>query len=280
MNEIKSQGYTSDSTPSVSTSIPHSSQSDISLHFEQKEKENHAFEADVVSTELLRDLTTSWASAQAIVYSDFPRLCRRINVNVNGVGDIIKGGKVVYDQYNCHKRFHASSNVSLTHPSTHVTTLNDNASASAQSLWNCICDVICAISFHLESEKVTSSLFLEFQKQHASISTQSHIVQSLEHVLTSTLELKSSPTFAVLRAIHQSILFPAMLVWKTAFESKIGPMKDVRRDDAWYVCIISFVSFYCLFFALFLFLNYVELLLLQNELWLFSFVRSRDYFCV
>jgi hypothetical protein len=106
------------------------------------------------------------------------------------------------------------------------------------SSWDALTNVVTTVVRHCESAEIlekTNKAFKEFGEL-VEKNNGADLETYLQEILTNSVGL-SSKSFAVFRAIHQSILFPAIFHLKTQLYSKVGAMKDVRREDGWLVVV-------------------------------------------
>ena len=100
--------------------------------------------------------------------------------------------------------------------------------------WAAVMNVVLAVAQHLESDSTLAALSDAFERSAVLLTPQSDLESALSDVFASALP-PGSQTFAVFRACHQSILFPAVFQLKTQLYPGVGQMKDVRRHDGWTV---------------------------------------------
>jgi hypothetical protein len=104
--------------------------------------------------------------------------------------------------------------------------------------WQAITNVVLCVAEQLEESIIVDMAKKQFADYANKIenSNGADLEGALSDIFSNAIGLKSS-TFSVFRAIHQSILFPAIFHLKTKLYNQVGAMKDVRGEDGWRVII-------------------------------------------
>jgi hypothetical protein len=166
-----------------------------------------------VSAQLERELAAAWSEARQVVFKDLPRLARRIAVDVVLLLDEVGERR---------------STVSVVRPP-------EDEGKAEDGRWQCVANVVAHVAAHF-GEARGGRLRQVLDEAGASLTAATDLEALTQRVLTEHLGLDSR-TFAVFRAVHQSILVPAIMHLTTHVFRDLGPLKDVRRPDGWTVAI-------------------------------------------
>ena len=225
-------------------------------------------EGGVVGDALLVETRRAWRLANKVVSKDVPRLAKRMSVIDDKRVCVLWGRTVQEEEVGRATKPRLSVSVSL---SQQEALAEEEAAASTQpqpqsqddekqsattdppspksrvkgkevleselpdiTTWQAITNVVVAVAEHLESPDTVARTRDHFHRIALTLTPHTDLEAPLSDVLNGTLGL-ASPTFAVFRATHQSILFPAVYSLKTNLYTQVGPMKDVRRHDGWQV---------------------------------------------
>jgi len=223
----------------------------------------------VVGDVLLVETRRAWRLANKVVSKDVPRLAKRMSVIDDKRVCVLWGRTVQAEEVDRATKPRLSVSVSLSQQqalaeeeaaaaSSHQPQLQDDekqSSAAADppspksrvkgkevveaelpdiSTWQAITNVVLAVAEHLESPDTLARTRQHFHRLALTLTPHTDLEAPLSDVLHQSLGL-TSPTFAVFRATHQSILFPAVYSLKTNLYTQVGAMKDVRRHDGWQV---------------------------------------------
>ena len=229
--------------------------------------ESDADDSGVVGDALLVETRRAWRMANKVVSKDVPRLAKRMSVIDDKRVCVLWGRTVQAEEVDRATKPRPSVSVSLSQQEalaeevaaamlqeqqaqdeSKQATAADPPSPKSRvkgkevveselpeiSTWQAITNVVLAVAEHLESSDTLARTRDHFHRIALTLTPHSDLEAPLSDVLNDTLGL-ASPTFAVFRATHQSILFPAVYSLKTQLYSQVGAMKDVRRHDGWQV---------------------------------------------
>ena len=221
----------------------------------------------VVGDVLLVETRRAWRLANKVVSKDVPRLAKRMSVIDDKRVCVLWGRTVQEEQVDRATKPRLSVSVSLSQQqalaeeeaaaSSHSRAQKDDEKQAASAdppspksrvkgkevveaelpditTWQAITNVVLAVAEHLESPATLARTREHFHRIALTLTPHTDLEAPLSDVLNQTLGL-ASPTFAVFRATHQSILFPAVYSLKTQLYTQVGAMKDVRRHDGWQV---------------------------------------------
>ena len=216
---------------------------------------------------LLVETRRAWRLANKVVSKDVPRLAKRMSVIDDKRVCVLWGRTVQEEEVDRATKPRLSVSVSLSqqealaeeeaealaHPQPKDDEKQQSAAADPPSpksrvkgkevveaelpdisTWQAISNVVLAVAEHLESPDTVARTREHFHRVALTLAPHTDLEAPLSDVLNQTLGL-GSHTFAVFRATHQSILFPAVYSLKTNLYTQVGAMKDVRRHDGWQV---------------------------------------------
>ena len=225
----------------------------------------------VVGDALLVETRRAWRLANKVVSKDVPRLAKRMSVIDDKRVCVLWGRTVQADEVDRATKPRPSVSASLSQqqalaeeeqlaaaadPSQQQSPRDDEKQLHAADppspvsrvkgkevleselpeigTWQAIANVVLAVAQHLEPPDTLARTREHFHRVALTLTPHSDLEAPLSDVLNQSLGL-SSATFAVFRATHQSILFPAVYSLKTQLYTQVGAMRDVRRHDGWQV---------------------------------------------
>ena len=187
------------------------------------------------------ELRLAWRGALEVVFKDLPRLAARVTVTSSEGGTLCAAGEtVVIAQPPLPAPLAAAVSTAasdLVEQGGAADTAPD-ASATVASVeittWRRVQNVVAAIA-SIAQPAICDSLpqWCAALADAAAADQQSATRTLFER----HIGLDDSPVFRVLRAVHQSILVPALVHLKTGVFAPVGALKDVRRADGWTIAI-------------------------------------------
>ena len=225
-----------------------------------------AEDGSAVGDVLLVETRRAWRLANKVVSKDVPRLAKRMSIIDDKRVCVLWGRTVQAEQVDRATKPRLSVSVSLSqqqalaeeeaaalapqqpHDEQKRSVAADPPSPKSRvkgkevveaelpdiSTWQAITNVVLGVAEHLELPDTLARTREHFHRIALTLTPHTDLEAPLSDVLNQTLGLGSA-TFAVFRATHQSILFPAVYSLKTNLYSQVGAMKDVRRHDGWQV---------------------------------------------
>ena len=231
--------------------------------------ESESEDGAVVGDALLVETRRAWRLANKVVSKDVPRLAKRMSVIDDKRVCVLWGRTVQADEVDRATKPRLSVSVSLSQqqalaeeelaaaafaqqqssrdvekqphaadPPSPISRVKGKEVLESElpeiGTWQAITNVVLAVAQHLEPPDTLARTREHFYRVSLTLTPHSDLEAPLSDVLNQSLGL-SSPTFAVFRATHQSILFPAVYALKTQLYTQVGAMRDVRRHDGWQV---------------------------------------------
>lgn len=105
--------------------------------------------------------------------------------------------------------------------------------SSSVAVWDKVKHVVCAVASAIGADEALVQALPRWFDEAAAAGAAD--AQETLRVLFEEKITLDSAVFRVFQAIHQSILFPAIFFLKTTVFCDVGPLKDVRRADGWFV---------------------------------------------
>jgi hypothetical protein len=189
------------------------------------------------------ELRLAWQNALEVVFKDLPRLAARVTVSSSSGGTLCSAGEIVV---NAQPALSAASTPSasdtegnsvVTAPDSAAPAAPAAAASAAASIeittWRRVQNVVAAVSSIVQPALCDSLPQWCDALADAAVADQQSAVRCLfeRHIGL------DSPVFRVFRAVHQSILVPALVHLKTGVFAPVGALKDVRRADGWTIAI-------------------------------------------